>query len=119
VPATYEVVETPTAVIDHHYGFISVPGRPKISWSFGFSEAQPLCHKKCKTIWQRTEVIGGHPRVIGLREDGGGRALFVVDELISFRVEGESAEYESHLRDTAGRYHRREEPEKCLLPRAP
>src|SRR6266705_3524014 len=66
VPASYRVVETPTEIIDQHYGFITVPDRPRVEWSFGMSESHPLCHQTCKILSQREETLGGSTWSLGV-----------------------------------------------------
>jgi hypothetical protein len=119
VPSAARVVETPAQVVDHHYGFIMTPDRPRVDWSFGLSEAHPRCHEKCKTIWQRTEAIGGRPCQVGLLQDMGSKSLFIVDQFISFRIDADTPEALAHLRNIAARYHRRERPDECRTAEKP
>jgi hypothetical protein len=119
VPASYRVVELPRTVVDHHHGFVTAPGRAKVKWSFGFGEAHPGCEVECKSVWSRQESIGGRTVDVGLLEDGGKRVLFIVDELISFRVDADASGAPEHIRDIVARYHHRAEPERCQAPEAP
>lgn len=114
VPTTYRVVHTPTSIIDQAYGFIDSPDKRRVEWSFGPSERHPLCHHKCRTVWQRHEILGGHQRVVGLMREADKNVYFAVDEWISFRISADGPTALDYLRRLVAGYHRRPNPEKCL-----
>jgi hypothetical protein len=113
VPATYRVVAKPTSIIDQAYGYIIAPSKPEVEWMFGFSQAHPYCHRKCKTIWQRNEVLGGREREVGLLDDAGAKAFFVADDLISFRIKADDGSTLNYLRELTAGYQRRDDYERC------
>ena|SRR5438093_2715554 len=114
VPASYRVVDKPTSIIDQGYGYIIAPDQPEVEWMFGPSQAHPYCHKHCRTIWRRKEILGGHEREVGLLQDAGVKAFFVVDEWISFRANADKQGTLDYLRNLVAGYQRRKDPERCL-----
>jgi hypothetical protein len=116
LPASHRVIETPARVVDQTYGRILAAGRPDVEWSFGIREAQPVCRSACLVLERWTELLGEKERAVGLLDDAGVRAWFVIDVLISFRVNDDSEAALSHLREVAAGYHRREHPERCASP---
>src|SRR5262245_32238353 len=77
LPGSYRVVQLREEFADQTHGYIAACGRPRVEWSYGFGEAQPLCHNgPCKPIWKHSESLGGRTREVGLMRDARSRAYF-------------------------------------------
>ena len=113
VPASYRVVNLRTDIIDQTYGYIAGPSQPRVEWSFGMSEAHPLCHHGCKTVWRRREFLGCRDREVGLMLDQGVRVYFAVDQWISFRVDAAAPSALEYLKQVVARYHPGDNRVKC------
>jgi hypothetical protein len=119
VPRSYRVVRIPSSIIDQSHGYVDAPNKPRVEWSSGMSEALPPCHGKCNTLWQRKETLGRRERVVGLLEDAGAKAFFVIDEFTSFRVNSDKTAALDYLRELTAAYQIQADPGLCDDPESP
>jgi hypothetical protein len=113
LPRRFQVFQIQTGLADQAHGRIVSKGTPEVQWSFGLSEANPLCLKECRIVDRWTERLGESTYSLGVMEDAGTRAYFAAGDLVSFRIVGASQDSLEYLRFVAQRYKRIEHPESC------